>query len=77
MIDSPYTPSLLQLLNAAMKRGAIRGWSIDGPNVVLYRCDEKYSVLPLVAGAILRDLVAVPQVASAHPPQLRFRITAE
>lgn len=55
MIDALCTKPLLDLLRTAMDRGAILGWSVDGPNVVLYRSDERLSVMPLAAAVLLRE----------------------
>ena len=71
MIDSIGSKTLSELLRSAVQTGAIRGWSVNGPNVVLYRCDEHYSAIPLVASAILRDLLVQRSTQRIH-----FRVTA-
>ena len=71
MRESIGSQSLSELLRSAVQTGAIRGWSVNGPNVVLYRCDEKYSAIPLVASAILRDLLVQGSTQRIH-----FRLSA-
>lgn len=58
MIDLLCTRPLLELLRTALERGAINGWAVEGPYVVLYRTKERVEVLPLEAGALLRDLIS-------------------
>lgn len=74
MIDALCTKPLLGLLDEAMNRGKIKGWSVDGPHVVLYRGKEAHKVLPLTASAILREVLSQPDFAQGKQARIRFQI---
>lgn len=66
MSDPTRNKSIIELLCDAIAKDAIRGWSVNGPNVIFYRDHVRFGVPAAHAESILRKLLADQEESAAR-----------